>query len=64
MINVAYMLFSMLLLHGCLELRSLMTVVKIFFHYYKQQVGISYLALSSTKKIEKLTTSINLDKIL
>ena len=56
--------FRIVSLYRALEPRSLMTVVKIFFHYYKQQDGISYLALSSTKKIEKLTTSINLDKIL
>ena len=53
MINVAYMLFIMLLLHGCLELRSLMTVVKIFSHNYKQQDSISYLASIEYQKIEK-----------
>ncbi len=56
--------FRILLLHRSLELRSLMIVVEIFDNY-KQHDDISYLAfLSSNKKIEKVTASINLDRIL
>ena len=53
MTNVAYVHFRIVSSHRSLELKSLMTVVKIFFHNYKQQDGISYLAVSRTKKIEK-----------